>query len=122
MLYEGAIRYALQAIEHFNADRRNEGSDRIKRVLDIVHYLTNTLDHEKGGEVAVNLERLYEFVRDTLSAANIESDVEKIQNAIEVLKTLLEGWSGIIDQKAKEVQDTVDPTDSEEPARLRMVG
>ena len=56
MLYEGAIRNLFQAIEHFEAERNLDASERIKPTLDIIHYLTTTLDHEQGGEVALNLE------------------------------------------------------------------
>lgn len=121
MLYEGSLRNLYQAIEHFKSDRRHEGSDRITRTLDIVHYLGVTLDHEKGGDVAANLARLYDFIRDTLCEANIHADADKIHVAINVLQTLLEGWQGIMTKEGEE------PASNDAPATdgsvsFRMVG
>lgn len=95
LLYEGAIRNLRQAIGFIEAGNKDDASQRITRTLDIVHYLTNALDHEKGGDISVNLERLYDFVRDTLAHANIHADVEEINTAITILQPLLEGWQGI---------------------------
>lgn len=98
LLYEGAIRYLNQGAEHFSAGRNTEGGERLKRALDIVHYLYNSLDFENGGEISENLARLYDFVRDTISGANISADVDAIREAIDVLRPLLEGWQGIAAQ------------------------
>lgn len=123
MLYEGAIKFMRQAIEHFEAGRRDDASERIKRALDIIHYLANTLDFEKGGEIAQNLSRLYDFARDTLAEANISGETEKIDAAIEILNSLLEGWQGIAPKSDAEVSAEVgqaDPPDN--PTSVSMMG
>jgi hypothetical protein len=40
------------------------------------------------GEISANLERLYDYMRDTLSLANIHKDKEKLQQVIGLLQTL----------------------------------
>ena len=96
MLYEGAIKNLHQAIEHFRTSNNDRASERINKTLDIIHYLRSSLDHDQGGEIAANLEGVYDFVRDNLALANIQTDVELINEAIGVLQTLLEGWRGIV--------------------------
>jgi flagellar protein FliS len=114
MLYEGAIKNLRRAAEHFGESRKDRGSERIKKALDIIHYLHSTLDFDHGGAIAENLARLYDYARDTLSAANIEADVEKIHTAMEILQTLLEGWQGIMPRSSAdtdaETQAPVDPS------------
>lgn len=91
MLYEGAIKNLHQAIRLMDQDGQ-AASQKIVRTLDIINYLRNALDHEKGGEISGNLERLYEYMRDTLNHANIEKNTEKINEVITLLQTLLDGW------------------------------
>lgn len=95
MLYEGSIKFLNQALRTADTDFTAAGQS-IGRALDIVNYLRNSLDHEKGGEIADNLLRLYDYVRDVLNDANIHHDSEKIQEAITLLQTLLDGWRGIL--------------------------
>lgn len=116
MLYEGAIRNLRQAIGHHEGGRRAEASDRINKTLDIINYLHNCLDFEKGGEISQNLARLYDYARDTLNEANIHLDVEKIQTAIELLTTLLDGWRGVVN----ETQSDAETQTGEAPARASL--
>lgn len=121
MLYEGAIKNLYQAIGHFEAKRNKEGSGRVNKTLDIVHYLSSTLDFEKGGEIAQNLSKLYDYVRDTLALANINADPAGIRDSIKVLHELLEGWQAIVTQN----NATPMPTEvraPEEPPNISMVG
>lgn len=110
MLYEGSIRNLRQAIDHINNDRRAQGSERICKTLDIVNYLYNCLDFEKGGEISENLARLYDFMRESLAEANLHLDIEKIEAAIDVLVTLLDGWKGVVDRSSAETSSELPAT------------
>ena len=72
----------------------------IGRTLDIVFELRNTLDHNVGGELSVQLEQLYNFIADELTAANLDNDVKRLDNVLDVLNTLYQGWT----EAVKEVQ------------------
>ena len=102
MMYEGAIRYtkkAILAVE--NKDIAARGMN-IGHAYDIVMELNNTLDHEIGGEVAVNLEQLYMFITDQLIKANIKPDKEKLENVLKILETLYDGWIQAVEKIKKE--------------------
>jgi flagellar secretion chaperone FliS len=121
LLYEGAIRNLHQAVRAFG--QNNElASVKINKTLDIINYLRNALDHERGGEIAFNLERLYEFMRDELSEANLKLDKEKIQGVTGLLQTLLEGWRGVVSNAttAGDADESAVPPAPEHP--LSMVG
>ena len=101
MLYEGAIKFckkAVIAIENGDIAARGEN---VSRAYDIVLELMNTLDHKVGGEIAANLEQLYMFITDELTQANINNDVNRLNNAIRILTTLYDGWKQAIEQLKK---------------------
>ena len=64
----------------------------IAKAIDIVFELKSTLDLEKGGDVAAELDRLYQFVLDQLLDANLQSDTSKLQAAREIIGTIHEAW------------------------------
>jgi flagellar protein FliS len=94
LLYEGAIRNLNIAARNIETDKEL-ASAKICRTLEIVNYLRNALDHEQGGEISLNLQRLYEYMRDQLNEANIHSDASKLAEVVNLLQILLEGWRGI---------------------------
>jgi flagellar protein FliS len=50
---------------------------------------------DAGGEIAMNLRRLYCFMERQLSEANRQKDPEKIREVIKLLEELNEGWKAI---------------------------
>ena len=59
----------------------------------IVTELRVTLDHERGGDIARNLDALYEFCLRTLVDANLAKDSTKLTPASDVLRSLRETWA-----------------------------
>jgi flagellar protein FliS len=100
MLYDGALRFALQArdaVERRDIPARREA---IARVLAIVSELQSTLDVERGGELAASLDRLYAFVVDRLMTASFQQNPALLDDAVAVLTTLREGWTTIASSRA----------------------
>ena len=95
-LYDAAIRNAREAKEHLAEGRIAPRAKCISKSMAIVAELQGTLDLERGGEIAQNLERLYPFVLDRLVVANVESSVEALDEAIGVLTTLQDAWSHVV--------------------------
>ena len=95
MLYDGAIRFATEARAAIVTRDIARRGNAISRAMAILSELQSTLDLEKGGEIAANLDKLYTFVRDRLVDASVKQDVRPIDEALRVLETLRDGWSGI---------------------------
>ncbi len=72
------------------------------KAQDIVNELSSSLDFEKGGEIAKQLESLYLFVFLESTEANIENNPEKLEQCITVMMTLYEGWQGAVKKIQKE--------------------
>ena len=95
MLYEGILRFCAQAKRHMEAEDIEKKIYYINRTTDIFTELLNTLDYDKGGEVAVYLTGLYTHQIKLLTQANMENNVEKIDIVMNVAKGLLEAWREI---------------------------
>ncbi len=91
-LFQCAVRHARRAAELTEASDLSERGTAISKAVAIVGELRVSLDHEQGGEIAGNLERLYEYVIDRLTEANLRRSAEPLGEALTVLTTLEEAW------------------------------
>jgi flagellar protein FliS len=83
---------AEQALTERNWERADETLTKAQK---IVAELISSLDMEKGGEIAVNLRRLYTFVWERLLHANLRKSVEPLQDAKQVWSQLCELWEQV---------------------------
>lgn len=74
-----------------NNDIKTKG-ESISKITKAIQVMQASLDFEKGGEIAENLNKLYDFAIQQLTKANIENKVEYIQNVIDVLTPIYEGF------------------------------
>jgi flagellar secretion chaperone FliS len=98
MLYEAAIRNCKKAVECMEKKDFAGKGNAIGKVHDIVNELTTSLDHKVAGNIAGDLERLYNFMVEQLVKANMENAKEPVLQVQKLLETLLEGWKGAVEQ------------------------
>jgi len=102
LLYEGAIRYMKQALMAIdNRDIAGRGLN-IGRAFDIVNELNNTLNHEAGPEIAMNLEQLYMFISEQLTKSNATGDKKPLEDGLKIMETLYSGWVEAIEKLKRE--------------------
>ena len=80
---------------HMERGERASQGELIGKVIDIVASLDAYLDVEKGGEVAQNLESLYDYMVRKLFDANKNSSLEELSEVESLLLEIREGWVGI---------------------------
>ena len=97
MLYEGAVKFLKLAIQEAEAENYEAKGNHINKARDIINELNAVLDMDGGGEIAGNLRKLYFFMNDRLSQANIKNDPETIREVITLLEELNQGWKAIAD-------------------------
>ena len=95
MLYEGILRFAAMAKRCIDSEDIEKKIYYINRTTDIFVELLNSLDYEKGGQVAHYLTGLYTHQIKLLTQANMENSKEKIDIVIKVVKGLLEAWKEV---------------------------
>lgn len=92
MLYDGAIKnlkLAEYAIREKKIEKTNE---HIKKAQDIIAEFMSTLNFEQGGEIALNLHQLYEYMYNKLIRANIDKDLVTVAEVKGYLEELRETW------------------------------
>ncbi len=92
MLYEGIIRFcsmAKKSIEYGDIEKRVYWTNR---AVAIFVELINSLDNERGGEVSIYLNGLYNQQIKFLNESNAQNSPEHLDVVIRVTKELLEAW------------------------------
>jgi len=92
MLYEGALKFAHYAKKYIQKGDIEKKALYINKTCNIFIELINSLDFEKGGQIAYYLNGLYAYQIELLSKANVENNTEHIDKVINVLKELIEAW------------------------------
>ena len=93
MLYDGALRFVSEARDaHRRKDLRARGK-AISKTLAIIGELQNTLDMEKGGSVAEQLDSLYTYINTRLLDVTTKHDIGACDEVHKLLSTLREGWT-----------------------------
>jgi len=104
LLYEGAITNVKKASLAIDSKNIADKGKFIGKAHDIINELSISLNHEVGGDIAKELERLYNFMVTQLLKANMENSKEPLQSVLKSLETLLEGWKGAVAQFQKETR------------------
>ncbi|WP_036297164.1 flagellar export chaperone FliS [Methylobacter marinus] len=95
MLFDGALeRIAIAKGAIFRQDIAEKGQ-KIGRAIAIIDGLRASLDKDNGGEIAENLDDLYDYMQRRLLDANINSDVEILDEVTGLIKDVREAWVAI---------------------------
>ncbi|MBT7080284.1 MAG: flagellar export chaperone FliS [Chloroflexi bacterium] len=95
MLFDGMDRFMSRAIQGIQRDDIEVAHTNLHRTGQILLELMSTLREDKGGEIALNLKRLYLFCYERIVIANLKKDVEMVAEVKEVMAKLAEGWKHI---------------------------
>lgn len=98
MLYDGAVKFLVQAKERMAAKDYAGKGNLISKALDIINELDSTLNTEKGGELAGNLHQLYFYCSKRLFMANSKMEQAPIDEVIKILGGLRSAYAQIMDQ------------------------
>ncbi len=96
MLYDGAIKFMRLAIMEMEKNNYEAKGRYINKALDIINELNAVLDGDSGGEISSNLRKLYIFMINHLSQANIKCDPQMVREVIKLMEELNRGWKAII--------------------------
>ncbi|HYD60990.1 MAG TPA: flagellar export chaperone FliS [Noviherbaspirillum sp.] len=96
MLFEGAMVAVASAIQHMQAgDIAKKGAAISKAISIIDNGLRASLDKKVGGEIALNLDALYEYMSNRLLIANIKNQPTVLEEVYQLLKGLKSAWESI---------------------------
>jgi flagellar secretion chaperone FliS len=96
MLFDGAIAAVRNAGEQMKAgDIAAKGASISKAISIIDGGLRASLDKTAGGEVAANLDALYEYMMRRLLTANLQNKQEMLDEVQRLLQDLKTAWEAI---------------------------
>ena len=93
MLYDGALRFMAVARDAIVRKDIPARRDALNRTMAIVSELQSALNLQAGGEVAVDLDRLYEYASVRLLDAAMRNDVGPVDEVRRIFEILRDGWA-----------------------------
>lgn len=101
MLFDGALIAVANAQRQMENKEIAEKGSSISRAIEIIaNGLQACLNMEAGGEIAVQLDALYEYMGQRLLHANLRNDVAALKEVAGLLQELKEAWEKIADDPA----------------------
>ncbi|MCC6219635.1 MAG: flagellar export chaperone FliS [Deltaproteobacteria bacterium] len=97
MMYDGGINFLKHAKSGLEAKDIKKFARFLSKGQAIIAELVNTLDFEKGGRIAKELDQLYDFMLYYLTEANLQKSPEKVQRVIDLLETIAGAYREIIE-------------------------
>lgn len=100
LLYRGAIEAVRKARTHVRQGEIRPRSEQITKAMDIITELATSVDRERGGELAMNLVELYDYMQRQLQAANFQQVEGPLAEVESLLSTVAEAWDQIAPEPA----------------------
>ena len=122
MLYDGGLRYLAQALDAFerpdDIERMNGIHENLLRAQDFITELACALDVERGGELAVQLNRIYEFMLYHLAKANSGKQRQPVLEVQKMLTELRDSWKKSMESVPREEQPQPVPVERSSSFRI----
>lgn len=96
MLFEGALIAIAKAAQQTQNQQFVEKAESVTRAQNIItNGLRASLNFEKGGEVAINLEALYDYMNRRLFEAHSANSVDMLNEVHNLLTQIKDAWVAI---------------------------
>ena len=95
MLMEGGLTRIAQARGAMERQQTAMKGELIGKAIGIIGGLRAGLNLEQGGEVAANLDSLYEYMANRLLEANVQNDMAPLDEVAGLLRNVKSGWDVI---------------------------
>jgi flagellar protein FliS len=97
MLYQGVLRFTQRGIHAIERRNVEEAHASFVRAQAIVIELAAYLDLQAGGEVAQNLNALYDYAYHRLVEANCQKTTAPAEDVVQLFRSLLPAWQALAD-------------------------
>jgi len=92
LAYEGILDAIRDARAHLASGRIPERSRSVSKALALLNELDGSLDHQRGGDLSLQLARLYEYMRQRLCEANFKQIDEPLAEVFGLVETIAASW------------------------------
>ena len=104
MCYEGAIDNLKIGRQKIIEKDYEAKSKAFVKTQDIINELLYSLDFEKGGSIAKNLDSLYNYMLRRIIHADVNRDMGAIEEVIGMLNELKTAWEEVFYNKDPEIE------------------
>ena len=108
MLFNGAIQRAEEAKRQMAKNSLEGVHNNLIRAQDIVAELRGALNM-KAGEIAANLDKIYEYFQHLLIQANINKKTDHLDDCVELMTTMRDTWQDLFNKVATEAPSITPP-------------
>ncbi|MBD1556038.1 flagellar export chaperone FliS [Vibrio sp. S9_S30] len=95
MLMAGAIERLIQGKAAMQQGNIATKGERLGKALDIVIALRSCLSMDDGGDIAKNLDQLYEFMIAQITVANQSNEPKPIDDVVDIIREIKSAWDQI---------------------------
>jgi flagellar protein FliS len=78
-------------------------SKSLGKSIALIGELQDSIDMENGGEISQMLFDLYQYILSCISEANLNNDIDKLDEVIALIIPIKEGWDGIPEEQRQTV-------------------
>lgn len=105
MLLDGALEKINSAKYNLVQENVAKKGEDIGRAISIIDGLITSLDMDNGGEIAQNLLALYDYMQRKLVEANLNNEMDPLNEVASLLNEIKAGWSAIPQEVRKEAAE-----------------
>ena len=109
MLIDGAIRFSMQARDAVEAADYEESYQKLSRAQAIILEMQTGLRPEVQPELCDRMRGIYNFIYRSLVDASVQKNVERIDDALRVLRVHRRTWELLVDKVAAARAGEPDP-------------
>lgn len=74
-------------------------SRSLGKSIALIGELQDSIDMDKGGEISPMLFDLYQYILSCISDANLNNDIDKLDEVTSLITTIKEGWDDIPEEQ-----------------------
>lgn len=109
LLYDILLRDLREAIAALTADAIERRAAAVRHSMLVLQQLQSTLDRERGGNVARNLDNFYDFTRAKLLEAQIKASPAMFEEQITFISSIREAWLAVQAAEREAAKEQVIP-------------
>lgn len=121
MLFNGAIQRAEEAKRQIEKRRFESVHNNLIRAQDIIAELRSALNMN-AGEIARNLDRIYEYLQHLLVMANVRKETGPIDECVRAMITMRDTWRELFGQMPGDEHPVAPPANPHGAAVMNVQG
>ena len=95
-MMDGALDRIVTAKGHMRRREIPAKGEAIGKAIGIIDGLRTSLDQARGGDIAANLESLYDYMMRRLVEANFKDDERQLDEVAGLLDEIRSGWMALV--------------------------